>query len=102
MKPTNTFTVISRRILLTTAAALPIMIGHSLLVSEPAQAQADSLPSWNEGVSKRTIVEFVAGSRDKAARISYRPPNASRCSTTMGPCGLSIRCTSKWRSFSIG
>jgi phosphoglycolate phosphatase-like HAD superfamily hydrolase len=51
-------TSVSRRILLTTAAVLPILFGPTLPV--PAQAQIDALPSWNDGPAKRTIVEFVA------------------------------------------
>src|SRR5262245_55628231 len=30
-----------------------------LLLSPPAHAQADPLPSWNEGPSRTAIVEFV-------------------------------------------
>jgi hypothetical protein len=51
---------ISRRILLTTIAVLPILPGPALLISKQALAQIDPLPSWNDGASKRAIVEFVA------------------------------------------
>jgi hypothetical protein len=40
------------------AAALPVLLGPALPV--PLRAQTDPLPSWNEGASKRAIVEFVA------------------------------------------
>ena len=50
---------ISRRVALTTAAVLPILFGFMLPISQ-AQAQTDPLPSWNDGASKRAIVEFVA------------------------------------------
>jgi hypothetical protein len=60
MRSINSFTGISRRVLLATGAVLPILSGHILLMSEPAQAQATTLPSWNESASKRTILEFVA------------------------------------------
>jgi phosphoglycolate phosphatase-like HAD superfamily hydrolase len=49
---------ISRRVLLATAAGLPVLLGPALPV--PLQAQGDPLPSWNEGATKRSIVEFVA------------------------------------------
>jgi hypothetical protein len=49
---------ISRRRLLMRAAALPVLLGPALPV--PLRAQTDPLPSWNEGASKRAIVEFVA------------------------------------------
>jgi haloacid dehalogenase-like hydrolase len=60
MKSTNAFCGISRRILLTTAAVLPLIAGPVLPMRRQAQAQIDPLPSWNEGETKRTIVEFVA------------------------------------------
>jgi hypothetical protein len=58
--PVVSFSGISRRILLATVTVLPGLLGPALLVSEQALAQTDPLPSWNEGASKRTIVEFVA------------------------------------------
>jgi hypothetical protein len=60
MKSTRAFSGISRRVLLTTAAMLSILFGQILCMSEQVQAQTDSLPSWNDGVSKQAIVEFVA------------------------------------------
>ena len=50
---------ISRWVALTTAAVLPILFGFMLSISQ-AQAQTNPLPSWNDGASKRAIVEFVA------------------------------------------
>jgi hypothetical protein len=47
---------ISRRVLLTGAAALPVLLG----LPNSLQAQTDPLPSWNDGASKRAIVAFVA------------------------------------------
>jgi len=60
MKSTDSFSGISRRILLTTAAVLPLIAGPTLPMSRQAQAQADPLRSWNDGPTKRAIVEFVA------------------------------------------
>jgi phosphoglycolate phosphatase-like HAD superfamily hydrolase len=65
MKSTRAFSSISRRVLLTTAAALPILFGPILPIKQAqaqaqAQAQLDPLPSWNDGASKRAIVEFIA------------------------------------------
>ena len=52
-------TRISRRLLLSTLAALPAL--HALPLSVSAQAQAgDPLPSWNDGRTKQSILEFVA------------------------------------------
>ncbi len=49
---------ISRRVLLTTAAGLAVLLGPALPV--PLQAQADPLPSWNESAAKQAIMDFVA------------------------------------------
>jgi hypothetical protein len=48
---------LSRRVLLSSLAALPVMIGA--LRPEDAFAQAEPLPSWNDGAAKASIVEFV-------------------------------------------
>ncbi|TCR65394.1 HAD family hydrolase [Bosea sp. BK604] len=50
-------TTISRRVLLSALAGLPVLIGQAR--SGLAQAQGDQLPSWNDGQTKRSIVEFV-------------------------------------------
>jgi hypothetical protein len=49
---------LSRRLLLSTMALAPALTG--LLRSNSALAQADPLPSWNEGASKSSITDFVA------------------------------------------
>jgi hypothetical protein len=49
---------ISRRNLLSTLAALPVLSVPLLTVQ--AQAQTDPLPSWNEGATKQAITDFVA------------------------------------------
>jgi hypothetical protein len=46
------------RIMLATAPLRPASFGSISLIS--AQAQTDSLPSWNENASKLPIFEFVA------------------------------------------
>ncbi|MGO9005929.1 MAG: HAD family hydrolase [Beijerinckiaceae bacterium] len=51
---------ITRRVLLTTAATVPILFGSALSILQHAQAQTDLLPSWNDGPAKKAIVEFVA------------------------------------------
>jgi hypothetical protein len=47
---------VSRRGLLASAAALPILLG----LPRSLQAQTDPLPSWNDGASKQAIMTFVA------------------------------------------
>ena len=51
---------INRRGLLTTAATLSIALGAALPIAKLAQAQADALPSWNDGTNKQAITDFVA------------------------------------------
>jgi hypothetical protein len=59
MAPKRPSAGISRRVLLASAAALAIAPGVALPISLPAQAQADPLPSWNEGAAKQAILTFV-------------------------------------------
>jgi hypothetical protein len=56
MTSTHVVAGVSRRFLLTSAAAVPVLLGLPVSL----QAQTDPLPSWNDGASKRAIVEFVA------------------------------------------
>jgi haloacid dehalogenase-like hydrolase len=56
MKPIDRSPGINRRALLT-LAVLPAVFGPAVPIS--AQAQADPLPSWNDGASKQAIIEFV-------------------------------------------
>jgi phosphoglycolate phosphatase-like HAD superfamily hydrolase len=59
---------ISRRALLAAAAALPV-----LGASAPAIAQADLLPSWNEGPSKQAILDFVRQTTDASSKTFVSP-----------------------------
>ena len=58
MKSTASSTDISRRLLLGVLAAAPVAIGA--MRPEVALAQADPLPSWNDGATKQSILDFVA------------------------------------------
>ena len=49
---------VSRRILVSTLALAPALIGP--LRPQLARAQSDPLPSWNEGATKQSIINFVA------------------------------------------
>jgi phosphoserine phosphatase len=51
---------ISRRLVLSTVAALPSLIGPLQATSASAQPRSDPLPSWNEGATKQAITAFVA------------------------------------------
>jgi phosphoserine phosphatase len=51
---------LSRRLLLSSLAALPSLLGSLRLTSAQAQAQDDRLPSWNDGAVKKSITDFVA------------------------------------------
>jgi len=56
MRPITSSIGLSRRVLLSTLAMLP-MLSASL---RPAQAQSDPLPSWNDGATKNAITTFVS------------------------------------------
>jgi phosphoserine phosphatase len=59
MKPTSSSSRVSRRLLLSTAAALPTVSGLVVATAARAQAPAGVLPSWNDGPAKRAIIEFI-------------------------------------------
>jgi phosphoserine phosphatase len=57
MTTPQTFFGVSRRILISSLALLPALIGPLRPIS--ALAQADALPSWNDGPAKASITDFV-------------------------------------------
>ena len=85
-------TAISRRVSL----ALLLYLGFAGWDSARAQSSPDPLPSWNDGPTKKAIVDFVArvttqgGARLRAGRRAHRRP-----STTTARCGPSSRSTSR-------
>ena len=60
MKPIVRLPVIDRRILLSSLALLPLISASFRSTSAVAQAQRDPLPSWNDGATKSSILDFVA------------------------------------------
>jgi haloacid dehalogenase-like hydrolase len=44
-----------------------------LLTAVAAPAQADPLPSWNDGPAKKAIVDFVRATTDRSSRTFVRP-----------------------------
>jgi hypothetical protein len=67
----NTF---SRRALLATAAAIPLLFGPALLTCTQALAQADPLPSWSNGANKQAIFAFVAKVTQQGGPDFVPPP----------------------------
>jgi len=57
------------------AAALLLALCTLLLLAAPAGAQTDPLPSWNDGPTKKAIVEFAQSTTDKASP-KFVPPEA--------------------------
>ena len=55
MKPSR----VTRRFVLSTLAALPLLHARPWRTNAQAQA-ADPLPSWNDGRAKQAILDFVA------------------------------------------
>ena len=56
MSPQPPFSGVSRRALLSAFAALPVL---SISARAQTAASGDTLPSWNEGVTKQAILNFV-------------------------------------------
>src|SRR5271169_4433392 len=81
MKPIIPRSSISRRILLSTLAALPALTGLHLAAAQaqlpqrPEQAQVlgNALPSWNDGPAKQAIFDFVRTTTD-ASSSKFVPP----------------------------
>ena len=59
MKPITRFPL-DRRVLLSSLAILPVLSASLRSTAAVAQAQRDPLPSWNEGATKASILDFVA------------------------------------------
>jgi phosphoglycolate phosphatase-like HAD superfamily hydrolase len=66
---------ISRRVLLSTLAALPVLPAPFLRTPALAQAGADPLPSWNDGAAKQAIIAFVRDTTDSSSP-KFVPPEA--------------------------
>ncbi len=60
MKPIVRFPIIDRRMMLSSMAMVPLLTVAVRSTSAVAQAQRDPLPSWNDGATKASIVDFVA------------------------------------------
>jgi phosphoserine phosphatase len=58
VKEADVMTTFNRRVLLSTLAMLPAL--SASLRPDSALAQADRLPSWNDGPAKSSITDFVA------------------------------------------
>jgi hypothetical protein len=59
MKPTLPSSRVSRRVPLSSAAALPTLSELVAATTANAQGRAGVLPSWNDGPAKQAIIEFV-------------------------------------------
>jgi hypothetical protein len=76
--------------------------GRPVVSSFHAQAfaqQTDPPPSWDDGVPKKAILEFVRVTRARKARSMCRPNSESRPLTRTARSGSNIRCTPRlWAS----
>jgi phosphoserine phosphatase len=73
MKPRSSFPRISRRFLLSTAAALPALSELVAVTAARAQTPAGVLPSWNDGPAKQAIIEFVRATTTEGSP-NFVPP----------------------------
>jgi hypothetical protein len=69
-----TLPTISRRFLLSTAAALPALSELAVASAANAQPRAGVLPSWNDGPAKQAIIEFVRATTTKGSPNFVPPP----------------------------
>src|SRR5258708_22577703 len=60
MKPVARFPGVDRRVLLSSLAMLPVLSASLRSTVAVAQTQRDPLPSWNDGATKTSILDFVA------------------------------------------
>ncbi|GEO18025.1 HAD family hydrolase [Microvirga aerophila] len=74
---------ISRRVMLSTLAVLPVLPGLLRPIPAAAQAAAEAtaadgpLPSWNDGAAKQAILDFVRATTDQASQSYVRPEERS-------------------------
>ncbi len=73
MTPSISADGIRRRTILGTAVAFPVIAGSFHPSASLAQAEADPLPSWNDGKAKRSIIDFV-GRVTKQGSPDFVPP----------------------------
>ena len=73
MKPTFS-SPISRRVVVSTLAALPLLTAAFPRAFAQAQG-ADPLPSWNDGAAKEAILRFVRATTDQSSP-GFVPPEA--------------------------
>jgi haloacid dehalogenase-like hydrolase len=64
MRPHSRLSDINRRALLATLALLPAFPGTLLPTAAPAQTPGSLLPSWNDGMAKQAILDFVRVTTD--------------------------------------
>src|SRR5271154_2698571 len=83
MKPALLAPRISRRVLLSTAAALPTLSELAVATAAQAQGRAGVLPSWNDGPAKQAIIEFVRATTTQGSP-SFVPPAARIAESDQG------------------
>src|SRR5262245_19554343 len=73
MNRSNASSGINRRVLLATMSALPAVSASLLPTAVPAQTPGSPLPSWNDGLAKQSILEFVRATTD-SSKPTFVPP----------------------------
>jgi len=80
---------VTRRVLLSSLATLPVLAGALGPASAPAQTAPPGslLPSWNDGPAKQAIFDLVRATIDRSSPRYVFPKTASQCSTRTARCG---------------
>jgi hypothetical protein len=73
MSPNPSSSGISRRLLFSTAAALPALSGLLATTAAEARAATGILPSWNDGPAKQAIIDFVRATTTQGSP-NFAPP----------------------------
>ena len=82
---------VTRRVLLSSLATLPVLAGALDPVAAQTATSGGLLPSWNDGPAKQAILDFVRATTDQVEpELRRRRRTASPPSTRTARCGSSI------------
>lgn len=87
---------LSRRFLLEAASTVSVLLGTSIPSPSMNLAGSDPLPSWNEGLTKKQIIDFVSNVTRAGSTTFVHPEDRTLLLTTMEGYGSNTPCTCNW------